>query len=113
MSSRHPKLLLEDILESAEKIINYTQSLTYNDFIADSKTIDAVIRNFEIIGEAANRLPDELKDNNNEIDWHKIRGLRNRIVHAYFGINYSIIWSIIEDYLATLIAQIKKLIDTY
>jgi uncharacterized protein with HEPN domain len=113
MSSRNPKLLLGDILESAEKIIAYTQSLTFDEFIANSKTIDAVIRNFEIIGEAANRLPDEIKDNNDKIDWHKIRGLRNRIVHGYFGINYSIIWSIIEDYLFELIAQIKELINTY
>lgn len=113
MSKRQPQLLLEDILESAEKIIAYTQSLTYDEFIADSKTIDAVIRNFEIIGEAANRLPDELKDNNTEIDWHKIRGLRNRIVHGYFGINYKIIWSIIEDYLLDLIAQIKTLLNTF
>ena len=64
--------------------------MTYYDLISDSKTIDAVIRNFEIIGEASSRLPDELKDDNAEIDWHKIKGLRNRIVHAYFGINYAI-----------------------
>lgn len=113
MSSRQPKLLLEDILDSPEKIITYTKSLTYEEFIADSKTIDAVIRNFEIIGEAANRLPEDLKDKNDEIDWHKIRGLRNRIVHGYFGINYNIIWSIIEDYLVDLIAQIETLINTY
>lgn len=113
MSNRQPKLLLEDILESAEKIFTYTESLTYDDFIADSKTIDAVVRNFEIIGEAANRLPDELKDNNTEVDWHKLRGLRNRIVHDYFGINYKIIWSIIQEYLFELISQIKKLIDAY
>src|SRR6187402_977818 len=96
MSKRHFKLLLEDILESAEKIITYTQSLSYDDFIADSKTIDAVVRNFEIIGEAANRLPEDFKDDHGEIDWHKIRGLRNRIVHNYFGIDYNIIWSIKE-----------------
>ncbi|GAC1309367.1 MAG: DUF86 domain-containing protein [Mucilaginibacter sp.] len=113
MSNRQPKLLLEDILESAEKIITYTESLTYDEFIADSKTIDAVVRNFEIIGEAANRLPDELKDNNTEVDWHKLRGLRNRIVHGYFGINYKIIWSIIQEYLFELISQIRKLIDAY
>lgn len=111
MSNRQPKLLLEDILESAEKIIRYTQSLTYEEFINDGKTIDAVIRNFEIIGEAANRLPEELRNNNEEIDWHKIRGLRNRIVHGYFGINYNIIWSIIEDYLFELISQIKELLN--
>jgi uncharacterized protein with HEPN domain len=113
MSERQPKLFLEDILNSAEKIIIYTQSLTYDEFTEDSKTIDAVIRNFEIIGEAANRLPDELKDSNTEIDWHKIRGLRNRIVHGYFGISYKIIWDIIKDYLSELIAQIQKLIDEY
>jgi uncharacterized protein with HEPN domain len=113
MSNRQPKLLLEDIIESAEKIILYTKSLTYNEFVADSKTIDAVVRNFEIIGEAANRLPDDLKDSDEKIDWHKLRGLRNRIVHNYFGINYSIIWSIIEDYLSELIIQIKELLNEY
>jgi uncharacterized protein with HEPN domain len=56
MSNRQPKLLLKDIVESAEKIIAYTQFLTYDEFVSDSKTIDAVVRNFEIIGEAANRL---------------------------------------------------------
>ena len=68
--------------------------LSYDDFIADNKTIDAVVRNFEIIGEAASRLPDEFKDGHPEIDWHKLRGLRNRIVHHYFGIDHKINFSI-------------------
>jgi uncharacterized protein with HEPN domain len=113
MSERHTKLLLGDILDSAEKINTYTQSLTYDQFIEDSRTIDAVIRNLEIIGEASNRLPDELKDQTSEVDWHKIRGLRNRIVHGYFGINYKIIWDIVEDYLPELTDQINELIDKY
>jgi uncharacterized protein with HEPN domain len=111
MSDRHPKLLLGDILESAEKIITYTHNLSYEEFIADSKTIDAVVRNFEIIGEAANRLPNEIKDNNSSIDWFKIRGLRNRIVHNYFGIDYKIIWITKEEYLEGLITQITKLLN--
>ena len=113
MSERHTKLLLGDIIDSVEKINTYTQSLTYDQFIEDSRTIDAVIRNLEIIGEASNRLPDELKDQTSEVDWHKIRGLRNRIVHGYFGINYKIIWDIVEDYLPELIDQINELIDKY
>ncbi|MCC8408705.1 DUF86 domain-containing protein [Mucilaginibacter sp. UR6-1] len=113
MSKRQPNLLLEDILESAEKIFAYTASLNYEEFINDSKTIDAVVRNFEIIGEAANRLPEDFRDANPEIDWHKIRGLRNRIVHDYFGIDYNIIWSIKQDYLANLIAQIITLSNNY
>ena len=113
MSDRHPKLLLEDILNSAEKIITYTYNLTFEEFIADSKTIDAVIRNFEIIGEAANRLPEEIKENSPDINWFKIRGLRNRIVHNYFGIDYKIIWATKEDYLDELIAQITILRNNY
>lgn len=113
MSDRHPKLLLEDILNSAEKTITYTHNLTFEEFLADSKTIDAVVRNFEIIGEAANRLPEEIKDNSPNINWFKIRGLRNRIVHNYFGIDYKIIWATKEDYLDELIGQITVLRKNY
>ena len=91
MSSRSVDLLIEDIIESGKKILKYTSDLTYDQFINDDKTIDAVIRNFEIIGEAANQLPEDFKERNNQIDWFRMRGFRNRIVHAYFGIDYSIV----------------------
>ena len=86
MSKREAKLLIDDIVESAHKILNYTEGQRFEDFVNDSKTIDAVVRNFEIIGEAANRLPAEFKNNHPLIDWQRIIGLRNRIVHEYFGI---------------------------
>ena len=91
MSKRDPNLLITDILESASKILEYTQGLTFEEFTNDAKTIDAVIRNFEIIGEASGRLPEDFKDEFSDIDWHRIRGFRNRIVHDYFGIDYSIV----------------------
>ena len=91
MSKRNSKLLIEDILESSNKILTYTNGMSFEDFANDSKTVDAVIRNFEIIGEAANRLPDDFKDLYPAIDWYKIRGFRNRIVYDYMGIDYSII----------------------
>jgi uncharacterized protein with HEPN domain len=74
MSKRTPDLLIQDIIESAQKILDYTIGLTYDEFKADSMRVDAVIRNFEIIGEAANRFPDQIKDELPNIDWHKIRG---------------------------------------
>ena len=74
MSKRTPNLLVSDILDSAQKIFDYTNDLSFKDFINDSKTVDAVIRNFEIIGEAANRLPEEFKEQYPSIDWHRIRG---------------------------------------
>jgi len=110
MSERHPKLLLEDILDSAAKILNYTESLSYHDFISDSKTIDAVVRNFEIIGEASNRLPEKFRDENNSIDWFRLRGFRNRIVHQYFGLDYEIIWNLKESHLKPLISEIENIL---
>ena len=103
MSKRSPDLLILDIIESAQKILDYTKGLTYEEFKSDSMRVDAVIRNFEIIGEAANRLPDQIKDELPNIDWHKIRGFRNRVAHDYMGINYFIVWQIREEFLPDLI----------
>lgn len=109
MSKRSADLLIEDILDSGQKILDYTAGLTIEQFTSDSKTIDAVIRNFEIIGEAANRLPEEFKNRYTDIDWHKIRGFRNRIVHDYFGIDYSIVWVIKDTFLPLMIAQLQRI----
>ena len=110
MSNRSAPLLLADILDSGQKILSYTDGLTFEQFIADSKTVDAVIRNFEIIGEAANRLPDDFKDIHPEIDWHRIRGFRNRIIHDYFGIDYNIVWQIKETFLPQMIDDLRKIL---
>jgi uncharacterized protein with HEPN domain len=110
MSKRSPQLLLEDIIESAKKILTYTDGLSYEQFLADGRTVDAVIRNFEIIGEAANRLPEEIRDQYPNIDWHRIRGFRNRIVHDYMGIDYNIVWLIKENFLQPMIGEITKIL---
>ena len=113
MSKRTPRLLLEDIKESAEKIVDYTKNLSFEEFSEDNKTVDAVIRNFEIIGEASNLLPDEIRDKYSEIDWHRIRGFRNRIVHDYFGVDLQIVWKIIFDQIPDLISGITKTINNF
>ncbi len=109
MSKRQPYLLIEDIIDSGNKILEYTKGLTFEEFTKDSKTIDAVIRNFEIIGEAANRLPDSFKEEHTQIDWHRIRGFRNRIVHDYFGIDYEIVWQIKEGFLPQTLSLLSQL----
>jgi len=111
MSKRTPGLLLEDILNSIDKISSYTSGISYDQFLADDKTIDAVIRNFEIIGEAANRLPDEIRERYPKIDWHRIRGFRNRIVHDYMGIDYQTVWIIIESFIPVLKEQVLKILE--
>ena len=110
MSKRDTTLLLEDMLDSALKIRRYTGDLTFDSFIEDEKTIDAVVRNFEIIGEAANRIDPDYRTKNPEIEWKRIRGFRNRIVHDYFGIDYEIVWTIVENYLAELIEWLEVLL---
>ena len=111
MSKRTPKLLLADILTSAGKILSYTKDSTIDQFITDDKTIDAVTRNFEIIGEAANRLSDEFRNQYPSVDWLRIRGFRNRIVHDYMGIDCKIVWNIKEAFLPLLIEQIKSILE--
>jgi uncharacterized protein with HEPN domain len=109
MSKRDAELLVSDILESAYKILDYTKGFDFPAFLNDNKTVDAVIRNFEIIGEAANRLPEPYKEQFPSIDWHLIKGFRNRIVHHYFGIDYSIVWQIKETYLPHMIEQLRNI----
>ena len=110
MSKREAKLLLEDIWEAIGKIEDYTQAMSFEQFIKDSKTVDAVIRNFEIIGEATIQLPEEFRLKHSNIDWHRLKGFRNRLVHDYFGVDYKIVWDIIQENLPYFRAQIEKLI---
>ncbi len=112
MSKRDTLLLLDDMLQSALKIKRYTQDLDFDSFLSDEKTIDAVVRNFEIIGEAANRIDPDFRNSNPEIEWNRIRGFRNRIVHDYFGIDNEIIWTIVETYLDDMTDWLVKIIDT-
>ena len=107
MSKRQPQLLIEDITDSSNKILDYTSGMSFIEFNNDMKTIDAVIRNFEIIGEAANRLPEDFKQEHTRVDWHKIRGFRNRIVHDYMGIDNGIVWDIKMNFLPELIKALK------
>jgi len=109
MSRRDTQLLIEDILEAANRILSYTRDLSFEDFTADQKTVDAVARNFEIIGEAASRLPEQFKSKYPEINWIRITGLRNRIIHEYFGVDYSLVWKIKLDYIPKLIFALEKI----
>lgn len=86
--------------------------MDYQNFVQDDKTIDAVVRNFEIIGEAANRIDDNFKKLHSDFEWNHLRGFRNRIVHEYFGVDYEIVWSIIENDLERYISFLNDMIDS-
>lgn len=102
MSKRTPILLIQDMLEAIAKVRRYTEGLTAETFSTDEKSVDAVVRNLEIIGEAANRLPNDFKLHHIEVAWPKIVGLRNRIVHDYFGLDLQMVWQILQRDLPAL-----------
>lgn len=105
-------LYLEDILLSLERIREYVSGLDFIRFKQDYKTGDAVIRNFEIIGEAAKNLPAELKESHPEIPSGEMYRLRNRASHEYFGIDYGIIWAIIINHLPVNYQDLKNILDS-
>lgn len=98
-SDRNIILYLEDIVLSMERVQEYIAGLNFQQFKWDYKTVDAVIRNFEIIGEATKHLPKEIKEKYPMIPWEEMYLLRNRISHEYFGIDYEIIWDIAINHL--------------
>ena len=110
MSKRDDRLLLLDMLESAEKIQRYTANLNFEEFLENEMVLDAVARNFEIIGEAANRISTDFKNSHLQIEWTRMTGLRNRIIHDYFGIDHEIMWTIIQDNISPLIDNIKNVL---
>ena len=95
--SRDAGMYLEDILRSCEKILEYVKGLKRDEFVRDTRTYYSVIRNLEILGEAAKNLPSELKEELPNIEWRKISGLRDFLAHAYFGIDDDILWDVVEN----------------
>jgi uncharacterized protein with HEPN domain len=109
MSERSTALLINDMIEAARNIKSYVKGMSYESFIKDAKTRDAVVRNFEIIGEAAGNLPERFIQENAGVDWRQVKGLRNRLVHGYFGVDYAIVWNVIIGYIDSFLQTIERI----
>lgn len=107
---RDYKLYLSDIKEAAEKIETFTRGMNFEQFKKDSKTIDAVIRNLEIIGEASRHIPQRIKTKYKLIDWQAIIGMRNIIAHEYFGVALGIIWKTVQERVPELNHQVEEIL---
>lgn len=105
---RDYKLYLDDISEAAKKIEKYVRGFNLEKLKKDSLTVDAVVRNLEIIGEAAKSIPASVKEKYPDIEWKKIAGLRDILVHEYFGIDLEVLWDIIENKLPVLKQEIER-----
>lgn len=107
---RDYKQQLDDILQAITLIREYTKNMDYNAFEHDRKTQDAVVRNLEIIGEAARAMHNEVRDKSRGIEWNKIIALRNILIHEYFGVNLKIVWDVIQNKLDEVENTCRKLL---
>ena len=109
--SRDWTFFLEDIQESCSRVLRYTQGMTFEQFRTDDKTYDAVVRNLEIIGEAAKGLPENVRARMPDIEWSKASGLRNIVAHAYFGISDEILWDVVQNKIPPMQAAVDGFME--
>jgi uncharacterized protein with HEPN domain len=109
--SRDYVLYLNDMQSACEKILRYTRDLTFDAFMNDEKTFDAVIRNLEILGEAAKHISPEVRARHPQIGWRKIAGMRDVIAHKYFGVDEDILWDVIQNQVPVLLGQVQGMLD--
>jgi len=103
-------MYLDDILNSMNRILEYVDGYSFSDFKKDYKTVDAVIRNFEIIGKASKNVPKEIRDKYVEVPWDEMYLLKNKVSHEYFGIDYEIIWDLVSNYIPDNKTQILEIL---
>lgn len=109
MPKRRDKDYLTDIRVAIERVLSYTSDLSFEQFDVDIKTQDAVMRNLEIIGEATKNLSPEFREAHADIPWKDMAGMRDIMIHQYFGVNNEIVWTIIEHELSQLLKKIETI----
>ncbi len=109
MPKRVDKLLVDDIVKAIEEINQFVEGYTFESFIADAKTKAAVIRNLEIIGEAASAISTQTISQYPLIEWKQMKQLRNKLIHEYFGIDYLIVWELLQDQIPYNYEFLKKI----
>ena len=109
MSKRVPSIVINDILYCIDHITSYTANLSFEDFTSNFMVIEACLYNIQIIGEAVAQLPDDVKNNSPHIPWTLIKGMRNRLIHEYFGTDLPVVWNVIKNDLPTFKSDLQSI----
>lgn len=109
MSEREWRFYLDDMAQFAERVISYSEGMSQEDFESNNLNYDAITRNIELIGEAATRIPEEIRASSPNIPWRQIIATRNQLIHGYLGIDNDVLWSIVQDDIPSLFQQLQKL----
>ncbi len=94
---RDVKVFIVDILEAIQKIEMFTHEMTFEAFMKDERTKDAVLRNLEVIGEAVKNIPESIKERYRDLDWKAVTGMRDKLIHEYFGVSFTIVWETVKN----------------
>ena len=109
---RDSKLFIKDIIGAMDSIESFVGDMTLDELKEDEKTSSAVIRKFEVIGEAAKYMPKKIKDKHKDIQWKSMAGMRDRLIHAYFGIDYNLVWAAIKTEIPKLKPKLEKMLSS-
>lgn len=108
---RDYRLFLQDILDACRYILEFMEGIGVDEFVIDEKTSSAVIQKFEVIGEATKNIPESIREKHPQVPWKDMAGMRDRLIHGYFGIDYLLVWETVEQNIPTLEFQIRKILN--
>jgi uncharacterized protein with HEPN domain len=109
MPERKPSALIKDILTCVERIQIYTKEFSFTEFSGNFMAIEACLYNLQVVGEAVSRLPEEVKEKEPQIPWVLIKGMRNRLIHEYFGTDLAVVWNVIKNELPSFKSELEKI----
>ena len=104
---------LEDIRQAAQKALVFAQGMSYEAFVVDDKTVFAVVRALEIVGEATKRLPQSIRDRYPEVPWRSMAGIRDKLIHEYVNVNLEVVWKTVTEDLPALLPMIQRILDEW
>ena len=109
MKDRDLRDYINDLIEACEDILSFTMGMSYSDFAQDKRTVNAVIRSLEVIGEATKNLPVSFRNNYPDIPWKQMAGMRDKLIHEYFGVDKQMVWQVVEKHIPNTLPLVKKM----